>query len=176
MTKIAKSLAVAAALLSAVSANAVTLTFNGPNFSGGAQNSGSGTITTWNIVLPVGKTITAANFSSEFGDLQGDGSTALGFVTVGGITVATCASTSSQCFLGPNTPISYDFLPSEFGALLGSVDLAYVQTSPSRFGLSPSTLSITIDGVPEPQSWAMLIAGFGLIGAAMRRRATTVAA
>jgi len=24
--------------------------------------------------------------------------------------------------------------------------------------------------VPEPQSWAMLIAGFGLTGAAMRRR------
>ncbi|OYU15929.1 MAG: hypothetical protein CFE37_03605 [Alphaproteobacteria bacterium PA4] len=25
-------------------------------------------------------------------------------------------------------------------------------------------------GVPEPASWAMLIAGFGLTGAAMRRR------
>ncbi|WP_426167566.1 PEPxxWA-CTERM sorting domain-containing protein [Sandarakinorhabdus sp. DWP1-3-1] len=30
--------------------------------------------------------------------------------------------------------------------------------------------------VPEPASWAMLIAGFGLVGAAMRRRRTTVAA
>ena len=29
--------------------------------------------------------------------------------------------------------------------------------------------------VPEPASWAMLIAGFGLVGAAMRRRATVVA-
>lgn len=29
----------------------------------------------------------------------------------------------------------------------------------------------TVDGVPEPASWAMLIAGFGLTGAAMRRRA-----
>ena len=26
------------------------------------------------------------------------------------------------------------------------------------------------DAVPEPQSWAMLIAGFGIVGAAMRRR------
>jgi phospholipase/lecithinase/hemolysin len=29
---------------------------------------------------------------------------------------------------------------------------------------------IQILGVPEPQSWAMLIAGFGLVGAAMRRQ------
>jgi hypothetical protein len=31
-------------------------------------------------------------------------------------------------------------------------------------------------GVPEPASWAMLIAGFGLTGAAMRRRRVAVAA
>ena len=31
-------------------------------------------------------------------------------------------------------------------------------------------------GVPEPSSWAMLIAGFGLTGASMRRRRRTVAA
>nr|WP_310522773.1 PEPxxWA-CTERM sorting domain-containing protein [Polymorphobacter sp.] len=37
---------------------------------------------------------------------------------------------------------------------------------------------IGIGAVPEPQSWAMLIAGFGIVGAAMRRqrRATTVTA
>jgi hypothetical protein len=29
--------------------------------------------------------------------------------------------------------------------------------------------------VPEPATWAMLIAGFGLTGAAMRRRKTRVA-
>jgi phospholipase/lecithinase/hemolysin len=31
-------------------------------------------------------------------------------------------------------------------------------------------------GVPEPASWVMLIAGFGLVGAAMRRRAVQQAA
>ncbi len=30
--------------------------------------------------------------------------------------------------------------------------------------------------VPEPSSWAMLIAGFGLVGATMRRRRTTAIA
>ena len=37
-----------------------------------------------------------------------------------------------------------------------------------------SGLTIGTAGVPEPASWAMLIAGFGLVGAAARRR--TVAA
>ncbi len=35
---------------------------------------------------------------------------------------------------------------------------------------------VTTTGVPEPASWAMLIAGFGLVGAASRRRNLTVTA
>jgi hypothetical protein len=35
---------------------------------------------------------------------------------------------------------------------------------------------MTIGAVPEPASWAMLIAGFGLVGAVARRRRITVAA
>ena len=30
--------------------------------------------------------------------------------------------------------------------------------------------TVTVGGVPEPASWAMMIAGFGLVGGAMRRR------
>ncbi|THD58170.1 MAG: PEP-CTERM sorting domain-containing protein [Phenylobacterium sp.] len=30
-------------------------------------------------------------------------------------------------------------------------------------------------GVPEPATWTMLIAGFGMVGAALRRRAGTLA-
>lgn len=33
-----------------------------------------------------------------------------------------------------------------------------------------------VEGVPEPATWAMLIAGFGLTGAVMRRRSTAVVA
>jgi hypothetical protein len=32
-----------------------------------------------------------------------------------------------------------------------------------------------VDGIPEPTSWAMLIAGFGLVGASARRRRTVAA-
>lgn len=39
-----------------------------------------------------------------------------------------------------------------------------------------STLTISAASVPEPASWAMLIAGFGLAGAAIRRSRVRVAA
>ncbi len=38
-----------------------------------------------------------------------------------------------------------------------------------KFGVSGKQVVFT-GGVPEPSSWAMLITGFGLVGAAMRRR------
>lgn len=51
-------------------------------------------------------------------------------------------------------------------------------TGGSRWGTYIANLDV--GGVPEPQTWAMLIAGFGLVGAAMRvsarRRSTVVAA
>jgi hypothetical protein len=34
----------------------------------------------------------------------------------------------------------------------------------------PELVTFSAGRVPEPASWAMLIAGFGLVGAAMRRR------
>jgi len=37
-------------------------------------------------------------------------------------------------------------------------------------GIAPDPVDPGGGGVPEPASWAMLIAGFGLVGAAMRRR------
>ncbi len=38
-----------------------------------------------------------------------------------------------------------------------------------------ATVTGTFAAVPEPQSWAMLIAGFGLIGVAARRRRSSTA-
>jgi hypothetical protein len=44
-------------------------------------------------------------------------------------------------------------------------------------GGSPvAQLAINVGGVPEPTSWAMLITGFGLVGAAARRRRNLVVA
>lgn len=41
---------------------------------------------------------------------------------------------------------------------------------------APDNANIGVTAVPEPASWALLIAGFGLVGAAARRRRPAVAA
>jgi len=59
----------------------------------------------------------------------------------------------------------------------GETDKEYVGTG-SRFELTSNSelpaftfdVSKVDSAVPEPASWAMMIAGFGLVGAAMRRR------
>jgi hypothetical protein len=35
---------------------------------------------------------------------------------------------------------------------------------------------VSLTAVPEPASWALMLAGFGLVGLAARRRTTTLAA
>lgn len=54
-----------------------------------------------------------------------------------------------------------------------------LQFGPSAYNVGIDNISFTIDGVagvPEPAAWSMLIAGFGLVGATMRRRVRALAA
>lgn len=44
-----------------------------------------------------------------------------------------------------------------------------------RIGLQANVIDATVAGVPEPASWSLMIAGFGLVGAAMRRRTARAA-
>lgn len=72
--------------------------------------------------------------------------------------------------------------PGEGGDPADVVQLPIGGACPTGTGLLPTRIyafrvtadEITAPVVPEPASWAMMIAGFGLIGAALRRR-TTVA-
>jgi hypothetical protein len=59
-----------------------------------------------------------------------------------------------------------------------SSGISYVEIQQPSNGWMFAVDNIQFNGgaVPEPASWAMMIAGFGLVGAAMRRRATAVAA
>ncbi len=56
----------------------------------------------------------------------------------------------------------------------GSLTMTFLSTSADNIG--PVLDNVLVSQVPEPASWAMLIAGFGLVGVAARRRRTSVAA
>jgi hypothetical protein len=63
------------------------------------------------------------------------------------------------------------------GFVAGANTLQFVVTNIGQRSGNPSGLRVEftasdVTPVPEPASWAMMIAGFGLVGAAMRRRAS----
>ena len=68
---------------------------------------------------------------------------------------------------------------SSFAAGPASLTFSFTQNNANGAisgGFTMSTPPVPAPGVPEPAAWAMLIAGFGLTGAAMRRRRIAVAA
>lgn len=70
-----------------------------------------------------------------------------------------------------NLPRSYDRCGNLFDVICSESWTSFLSgeftvTNPVRYKLTFSNL----DAVPEPASWAMMIAGFGMMGAVMRRR------
>ena len=116
---------------------------------------------------------TPVMFNSDFGDFVGNISK-----------VATIAAPNARVGLN----VIGNFTPkgglSSFTAGLADLTLSFTQTGElSQVGQQPAisgsfTFSSPsmVGGVPEPSSWAMLIGGFGMTGAVLRRRKTAVAA
>jgi len=80
---------------------------------------------------------------------------ALGVFKTGGATMGT--------IVGPGT---FSFTPT----VLGSYTATLVGLAGTIEGLAVSTFGVTITAVPEPEAWAMLVAGLGLVGMQVRRR------
>lgn len=102
--------------------------------------------------------------------------------------------------IGGGTPLSFQDATALFNPSKSSFLWTTVNTGLSAAGNSNGNVTLQIDllsggyaafdniiitaddvgagvpGVPEPASWAMLIAGFGLVGAVMRRRRFSIAA
>ena len=94
----------------------------------------------------------------------GAGALALSNLSLNGV------SLTPSAIAGVDTTLRYWLINGNFKqdfTLTGNIDLS------GTFGSSTelNRIELTIgNAVPEPATWAMLISGFGLVGAAMRRR------
>ncbi len=115
---------------------------------------------------------TATAFGFDYGSRTGVGNLSINVNLVDGSSVSNPLSFTSNGFFGY----------TGYGAI-ASVVVDDPSNSAYYFKYDNVTLGNTLGnppgGVPEPASWAMLIAGFGLVGAVARRRrgcsATTAA-
>lgn len=115
------------------------------------------------------------NYESAFLDISGIvGTTISSFTAVGpnNLFDPTAYGGTSAAVPTPTLSFTANSLRIEWTAFGG--------TAPNdqfAFGATPNNVAVFSFGVvPEPASWALLIAGFGLTGAAMRRKRTTIVA
>ncbi len=77
---------------------------------------------------------------------------------------------------GPTSEVDTPFTVNAPTAGLYSFKLAYGETAGGPAVLRFTVNDAPVTGTPEPATWAMMLGGFGLIGASLRRRVKTVAA
>ena len=80
-----------------------------------------------------------------------------------------------SAYTGTARPTAMDWQTNSFTftAIGGSTTLAFGSNggSPANAGAALDNVRVDLNGaVPEPASWAMMIAGLGLVGGALRRR------
>lgn len=77
---------------------------------------------------------------------------------------------------GPTAPVNTPFSVVAPSSGMYNFTLAYGETAGGPAVLAFTVNDKPVGGVPEPEMWALMVAGFGLVGASLRRRVKTVAA
>lgn len=159
-----------AALTVSANASAAVLTYNvSGTFTNGALLSGSFSFD------PAGSIF--SQFSNVNLAVSGLGT----FNTIGGLSYSGTANGTGPFGIGasttmlPNTSVSLGFTGTHTGAVLNAIT-TNVLTSNSSYIYNNGVITyltggtITAAAVPETATWGMMLAGFGLMGAAMRYR------
>jgi PEP-CTERM motif len=107
-------------------------------------------------------TIAGQSYQISF-DLQNDGGTPSSFEALFG---------SNQLFSLTNSEaFGYTTFSTTLTAIGASTDLSFsFRQDPRFFSLDNISVTAVSGAVPEPATWAMMLLGFGMVGASMRRR------
>jgi hypothetical protein len=133
----------------------------------------------YNVFLDTtAQTITLRSAVAPFGDYR------FSEFTITGITGTTISSLSAVSTAGlfnttnrPAPSLTLGFTADSISILFGTRSSSTPLFDFATDGVGQAVFSYNGGGaVPEPASWAMLIAGFGLVGAAARRRRAVTAA
>lgn len=166
---------IVAGLLIAGASQAATFSVSLPAYDGAGVNGATETIGTFNLGLPAGQSVLGATISGFFGNAS-EPSTAAQEIYADGVKVATCVY-GSDCWSNVDSPLpwSYTFTGSELGIFAdGQVVLTDKQTDCCVIRLGETTLSGTFGStpaVPEPSTYALMLAGLGALAWVSRRRA-----
>jgi hypothetical protein len=188
-----KALAVAAVAIVGANATPASAALRTINFTGSWLQIDPSS-TSWSAADRISLVVTYDDSIPEIGDPQafsldapGEGLT----FTIGG---QSWTAADHDPFFIPAPLISFSLPtgPEVLATLFNTGNTSIFSGFHLLFGNSPGAFSVseigvpdqaiasfgvlTVDPVPEPASWAMLILGFGLLGAVMRRRRMLVAA
>lgn len=134
---------------------------------------GSNTTQTWGTMtfaIPSGEAAISAMLSGTFGNSQ-VGSTSVHDVFADGILVASCPSQSAACWNGGPSVWSHTFTGAELSIFNdGIVIMTTTQNDCCVVREGALSLSGVTAAVPEPETFAMMLAGLGLLGFAARRK------
>ena len=167
--KINRFCVLAVALAIATSAQAGSFSSSLPEFNGAGTNTTAdwGTMT---FSIPLGEVTTYAFLSGQFGNSV-TGSTSVHDVYADGILVASCPDQGSFCWTTGPESWSYTFTGSELSIFNdGMVVMTTNQTDCCTVREGELSLRGLTAPIPEPEAYAMLLAGLGLLGGIARRR------
>ncbi len=122
-------------------------------------NQRSGTFDQFEFTVTFGQPTDITGFN-------GFGAIDMGQLIPGDYTGLLSLGTYSESLFGSRALLTYGLVWTPQTS--GTMQLAFWTTSADNIG--PILDNVLVTQVPEPATWAMLIAGFGLVGAAARRR------